>query len=121
MNNAKKYSEVDVAHKIEDISQWLVEKKAKEPVVIDLRGKESYADSIIIVSATSVRHAQGLAEHIRLQAKEENYEFLHFEGFQTGQWILLDLNDILVNIFQPQTRELYNLEGLWANVPRIEI
>jgi len=120
MNNVKKYSQVDVARKLEDIREWLVEKKAKEPVVIDLRGKESYAEGIVIVSATSVRHAQGLAEHVRMQAKSEKYEFLHYEGFQTGQWILLDLNDVLVNIFQPQARELYNLEGLWADAPRIE-
>ena len=120
MNEAKKYSQVDVAAKIEHISEWLKDKKAREPVVIDLRGRESYADCIVIVSATSVRHAQGLAEHVRLQAKAENYEFMHYEGFQTGQWILIDLNDVLVNIFQPQARELYNLEGLWADAPRLE-
>ena len=120
MTDAKKFSQVDVALKIEAISGWLKEKKGKELVLIDLRGKESYADGIIIVSATSVRHAQGLAEHVRLQAKAENYELMHYEGFQTGQWILLDLNDVLVNIFQPQARELYNLEGLWADAPRIE-
>ena len=121
MNEAKKYSQTDVADKIKHIGEWLKDKKAKEPVIIDLRGKESYADGIVIVSATSVRHAQGLAEHVRMQAKSEKYEFLHYEGFQAGQWILIDLNDVLVNIFQAQARELYNLEGLWADAPRLEL
>ena len=117
----KKYSDLEIKAKVLQIADWLADKKAKDPVIIDLRGKESYAEGIIIVSATSSRHAQGLAEHVRFLAKQEKFEFLHDEGFQTGQWILLDLNDVLVNIFQAGVRELYNLEGLWADAPRIEL
>ena len=117
----KKYSDLEIKAKVLQIAGWLVDKKAKDLVIVDLRGKESYADGIIIVSATSSRHAQGLAEHVRFLAKQEKFEFLHDEGFQTGQWILLDLNDVLVNIFQAGVRELYNLEGLWADAPRIEL
>lgn len=117
----KKYSDLEVEAKVLQIADWLADKKAKDPVIIDLRGKESYAECIIIVSATSSRHAQGLAEHVRFLAKQEKFEFLHDEGFQTGQWILLDLNDVLVNVFQGGARELYNLEGLWADAPRIEL
>ena len=117
----KKYSDLEIKAKVLQIADWLADKKAKDPVIIDLRGKESYAEGIIIVSATSSRHAQGLAEHVRFLAKQEKFEFLHDEGFQTGQWILLDLNDVLVNIFQVGVRELYNLEGLWADAPRIEL
>ena len=120
MDAAEKHVRPEVADKLRQISIWLEEKKAGETVIIDLRGKEAYADGIVIVSASSVRHAQGLAEHVRVQAKAAGYEFLHDEGFQTGQWILLDLNDVLVNIFQPQVRQLYNLEGLWADAPRLE-
>lgn len=117
----KKYSDLEIKAKVLQIADWLADKKAKDPVIIDLRGKESYAEGIIIVSATSSRHAQGLAEHVRFLAKQEKFEFLHDEGFQTGQWILLDLNDVLVNIFQGEVRQLYNLEGLWADAPRIEL
>ena len=117
----KKYSDLEIKAKVLQIADWLADKKAKDPVIIDLRGKESYAECIIIVSATSSRHAQGLAEHVRFLAKQEKFEFLHDEGFQTGQWILLDLNDVLVNVFQGGARELYNLEGLWADAPRIEL
>ena len=117
----KKYSDLEVEAKVLQIADWLADKKAKDPVIIDLRGKESYAECIVIVSATSSRHAQGLAEHVRFLAKQEKFEFLHDEGFQTGQWILLDLNDVLVNVFQGGARELYNLEGLWADAPRIEL
>lgn len=117
----KKYSDLEIKAKVLQIAGWLTDKKAKDLVIVDLRGKESYADGIIIASATSSRHAQGLAEHVRFLAKQEKIEFLHDEGFQTGQWILLDLNDVLVNIFQGGVRELYNLEGLWADAPRIEL
>ncbi|MBQ4133824.1 MAG: ribosome silencing factor [Desulfovibrionaceae bacterium] len=120
MDGAVKKAQVDVAEKLKIIAEWLEDKKAREAVIIDLRGMGAYADGIVIVSAGSVRHAQGLAEHVRMQAKAENYEFLHYEGFQAGQWILIDLNDVLVNIFQAQTRELYNLEGLWSDAPRLE-
>lgn len=116
----KKYSLLDTKDKLLKINEWLTDKKAKDPVIIDLRTVESYAEGIIIVSATSVRHAQGLADHVKYQAKQEKIEFLHSEGLQTGQWVLLDMNDVLVNIFQPQARELYNLEGLWADAPRLE-
>ncbi len=120
MDAAEKHVGVAVDEKLRQISAWLEDKKAGEAVIIDLRGKEAYADGIVIVSASSVRHARGLAEHVRVQAKAAGYEFLHYEGFQAGQWILLDLNDVLVNIFQPHARELYNLEGLWADAPRLE-
>lgn len=99
----------------------LAEKKAENTVVIDLSGIESFADGIIIASATSLRHAKGLADQVMQLCKQESFEFLHVEGYQGGQWILLDLNDIIVNIFQPAVRELYNLEGLWSELPRIAL
>ena len=71
---------------------------------------------MVLVSATSVRHAQGLADHILEEAGRANYEFLHMEGYQNGAWILLDFNDVVVNIFQKDARLLYNIEGLWSGV-----
>ncbi len=99
----------------------LVEKKAEDTVIIDLSGIESFADGIILASATSLRHAKGLADQIMQLCKQEKLEFLHVEGYQGGQWILLDLNDVIVNIFQTSVRELYNLEGLWSELPRLDL
>ena len=112
----KKYSLVPAREKLEQMGAWLKDKKARQLFTLDLSGQGAFTDGIILVSATSVRHAQGLADHILEEAGRANYEFLHMEGYQNGAWILLDFNDVLVNIFQKDARLLYNIEGLWAGV-----
>ena len=67
-----------------------------------------------MVSATSVRHAQSLADGVSALCHEQNYEYLRMEGYNAGQWILVDCNDIVVNIFQQSVRDLYQLENLWG-------
>ena len=116
-----KYSSLQAREKMLQLATALVEKKAEDTVIIDLSGIESFADGIIMASATSLRHAKGLADQIMQLCKHEKLEFLHVEGYQGGQWILLDLNDVIVNIFQTSVRELYNLEGLWSELPRLDL
>ena len=112
----KKYSLVPVQEKLEQMGAWLKDKKARELIVLNLSGQGAFTDGIILASATSVRHAQGLADHLLDEAGRANYEFLHMEGYQNGTWILLDFNDVVINIFQADARLLYNIEGLWAGV-----
>lgn len=112
----KKYSLVPVQEKLEQMGAWLKDKKARELFVLNLSGQGAFTDGIILASATSVRHAQGLADHLLDEAGRANYEFLHMEGYQNGTWILLDFNDVVINIFQADARLLYNIEGLWAGV-----
>ncbi|MCL1985331.1 MAG: ribosome silencing factor [Betaproteobacteria bacterium] len=100
--------------KIEALSAWLYAHKALQLVSLGMAGKSAWTEALIIVSASSVRHAQSLADGILAWCKEQKLEFLSVEGYQTGQWILVDLNDVVVNIFQAPTRELYRLESLWA-------
>ena len=83
-------------------------------LALDVSGLASFAETLIIVTATSVRQAQALADDVLERCKQEAIEFLHMEGYNSGQWILLDLNDVVVNIFQSDARELFNLEGLWS-------
>ncbi len=97
------------------MAQWLEEHKALRVVCIDLEGEGSFADVLIVASANSVRHAQSLADGVALLCRENNYEFLRTEGYATGQWILVDMNDIIVNVFQESVRELYALEALWGH------
>ena len=112
----KKYSLAPVQEKLEQMGAWLKDKKARELFVLNLSGQGAFTDGIILASATSVRHAQGLADHLLDEAGRANYEFLHMEGYQNGTWILLDFNDVVINIFQADARLLYNIEGLWAGV-----
>lgn len=113
---AKKYSPAPAREKLEHMGAWLKDKKAQELFILDLSGQGAFTEGIILVNATSVRHAQGLADHMLDEAGRANYEFLHMEGYQNGSWILLDFNDVVVNIFQKDSRLLYNIEGLWAGV-----
>ena len=111
----KKFSTVPVEEKVESICNWLEEKKALTLLALDLTGLQTFTDNMIIVTATSMRHAQALSDHVMMMCKKANYEYLRVEGQQTGQWILLDLNDIVVNIFLEDVRSLFNLESLWAD------
>ena len=103
--------------KMEALGDWLQEHKALQLVSLHVGGRSAWTEALIIVSASSVRHAQSLADGIMAWCKERKVEFLSMEGYQTGQWILVDLNDVVVNIFQAPTRELYRLESLWAESP----
>ncbi len=115
MPATKQFAAVPVAEKLERVSSWIQEKKGRDILALDLTRNHTFTEGIIIVSASSIRHAQGLADHILAESKAERYEFLHMEGYQAGQWILLDMNDLVVSIFQEDARELYRLEDLWKN------
>lgn len=115
MVTEKKFADVPVREKLEQIAGWIREKKGKDILALDLARLQTFTEGIIIVTATSIRHAQGLADNILLECKARRYEFLRMEGYQTGQWILLDLNDLVVSILQEETRGLYRLEDLWKN------
>jgi len=99
--------------KLMEFGGWLEEKKAHSLTLIDLDGKHVLAEGVVIASASSARHARGLADFLLEKGKERNYEFLHLEGYQNGLWILLDFNEVLVNIMQAEQRELYRLEELF--------
>jgi ribosome-associated protein len=103
--------------KLEILGNWLHEHKALRLVSLRVGGRNAWTEALIIVSASSVRHAQSLADGLLAWCKEQQLEFLSMEGYQAGQWILVDLNDVVVNIFQAPTRELYRLESLWAESP----
>ena len=103
--------------KIPAIAMWLEEKKAVDLLALDLSSQHSFTEGIVIASASSIRHAQGMADFILEQCKAAQYEYLRMEGYQAGQWILLDLNDVVVCLFQHEERMLYALEDLWPKAP----
>lgn len=120
MTTLKKSTDLSVREKTARILDWITEKKGRDMLALDLSGLAGFAESLIIVTATSVRQAQALADDILERCKQEHIEFLHMEGYNSGQWILLDLNDVVVNIFQAEARELFNLEGLWSGARIID-
>jgi ribosome-associated protein len=105
-----------LAHKI---AQLLVDKKASDVLVIDVRGMSSYADYIVLGSAESDRQVSAMAENVHLKLKEEDGLYpTGTEGTETGQWVLLDYSEVVAHLFLNEVRAFYDLEGLWADAPR---
>lgn len=111
----KQYSLLTAEQKAPLVLSWLEEHKARNIKAFDV--KNALTDVVIVATATSVRHAQSLADGLLAYCKEQNLEFLHMEGYSTGQWILVDMNDAIVHIFQEAVREQYNIESLFHGCP----
>ena len=105
----KRYSDVPLEEKLADVVTWLEEHKAARVVSIDMAGQGGFAEALVIASAGSVRHAQSLADGVGELCRQRNFEYLRMEGYTAGQWILVDMNDIVVNVFLEPVRELYGL------------
>ncbi|WP_051305834.1 ribosome silencing factor [Desulfogranum mediterraneum] len=95
--------------------------KAEDLVVLDVRGIASFTDYFIIMSGRSSRHVQGLAEAIESELRSKRVSSKHSEGLGEGQWVLLDFGDLVAHIFYSEKRSFYDLEGLWHDVPRLEV
>ena len=102
---------------LEQLQQLVIEKlddmKAQDIKVIDVRGKSSITDLMIIATGNSTRHVKSLAQTVELAAKEAGVKPLGMEGEQQGDWVLLDLNDVILHVMLANVRDFYNLEKLW--------
>jgi ribosome-associated protein len=90
------------------------ELKAKDVREIDVRGKTSIADVLVIASGTSARHVKSIADEVIKFAKQAGVMPLGVEGEQEGEWVLVDLGDVIVHVMLPRIREFYGLERLWT-------
>lgn len=111
---------MDSLEKVKLALKTALDKKAEEPVVIDLRGFSSLADFFLILTASSDTHARTVADEIRRRFKERGILPVSLEGYDNANWILIDFGDLIVHIFKPEFRELYNLESLWLDAPKLE-
>jgi len=92
----------------------LIDSKAEDLLVLDIENISSFADKIIIATATSNRHAISIAEKLVDCLKENKFNILGVEGEIDSGWILVDCGDIVINIMRKEQREFYDLEGLWG-------
>ena len=100
--------------KIKAIVSALEDVKATEITVIDTSKLSSLFDSMVIASANSTRQTKALADNVVVKLKELGEEVYGREGEESGEWVLVDLGEVLVHIMQPATRAYYNLEELWT-------
>ena len=92
----------------------LIDSKAEDLLVLDVENISSFADQIIIATATSNRHALSVSEKLVDCLKENKFNILGVEGEIDSGWILVDCGDIVINIMRKEQREFYDLEGLWG-------
>lgn len=105
----KKKTEDEILNIVEES---LDDGKAEDIAVIDLRGKTSIANEMVVASGTSDRHVISLAQRIQENLKAAGYKSVS-EGENKGDWVLIDAYDVIVHIFRPEVREFYNLEKMW--------
>ncbi len=111
MPNKAKLSIDDLKHLI---LTSLDNMKAVDIIELDVNGKTSVTDLLIIASGTSSRHVKSIASAVVVDAKKQGNKPLGVEGETTGEWVLVDLGDIIVHVMQPHVRQFYDLEKLWS-------
>lgn len=105
-------SSKDIAMKLAEL---LNSKKAEDIVVIDIAEKSSFADFLVVASGTSDRHIESLIDDVEDLAAQNGVPTKGIEGKNGTGWILLDLGDVIVNIFSREMRSKYNIEKVWAD------
>lgn len=104
----------DAAEELVDlVTTALEDMKGQQIRVLDVRGKTPLTDYMIIASGTSNRHVKSLADSVAIKAKAAGFPPLGIEGQDAQEWVLVDLNDVIVHVMQPKVRDFYNLEKLW--------
>ena len=115
MQKETRFSTIPTSEKITAIYNCLFDKKGQDILTLDVTDEGVVYDGVVIATATSLRHGQGLSDSVLELCRQDNIEFLNIEGYAVGEWILLDLNDVIVHIFQEETRDMYKLDDLWPN------
>ena len=98
-----------------------LDKKAVEPVLIDVCGRASYADFIAVVSGRSDRQVDAIADGVCIAMAEHGRHPLGREGVRNGRWVLIDFADVVVHVFYHPLREVFDIESLWIDAPRIKL
>ena len=96
------------------ILQRLDDEKAQDIFHIDLRGRSSMADALVIASGRSARHVGAIADHILRMLKDAGHGKARVEGLPACDWVLIDAGDVIVHLFRPEVRSFYNIEKIWS-------
>ncbi len=107
------------------LAKWIVQlgddRRAKDPVILGLNSLSIVADYFVILSGASRTQVQGIASHIEDELSDIGLPAPQREGDRDATWLLLDYRDVIVHIFQEETRSFYNLERLWNDAKRVDL
>ncbi|WP_196260160.1 ribosome silencing factor [Pelagibacterium limicola] len=92
----------------------LEDTKAEDTLAIDVTGKSSLTDHMVVTSGRSNRHVGAIADQLVKALRENGYAKPRIEGLPTADWVLVDADDVIVHVFRPEVREFYNIEKMWA-------
>lgn len=101
-------------------AEFALERKARDVIVLDLRGISTATDFFVIATGTSDVQVKAIADHVVDELKRDAVRPEHVEGLRGARWVLIDYVDFIVHVFHPQARDFYQLETLWGDAPRWE-
>jgi ribosome-associated protein len=119
--SAETHGSLDAAAATSLILSSLEDDKAEEIISIDVTGKSSIADRLIIANGRSARHVGALADHLMRKLKEAGAKDLRVEGMPHCDWVLLDAGDVIVHLFRPEVRSFYGIERIWMPSPATQM
>ena len=105
----------DIRALADTVTSSLEDDKAEDITVINLEGKSSLADIMVIASGRSARHVAAIADHLAQTVKDATGRPVKLEGLPNADWVLLDMGDIIIHLFRPEVRAFYNLEKIWSD------
>ena len=104
-----------------NIGELILDKRGTDIKVLDVRELTSLTEFFIVCTSDSAPKTRAITNHIKDELKKINLNPWHIEGLEKMDWVLLDYVNIVINIFNPKTREYYNIERLWSDAKKIEI
>jgi ribosome-associated protein len=105
---------IDADAAVKVVLKSLDDDKAEDILSIDIRGRSSFADILVIASGRSGRHVAALADHVMRQLKDSGVKDVRIEGLPQADWVLVDAGDVVIHLFRPEVRAFYNIEKIWA-------
>jgi ribosome-associated protein len=105
----------DAEETLRTVLECLDDMKAEDTVTIDLSGKTSIGDYMVVASGRSQRHVASIADNVVKEIEQTGVRRVRVEGMRQADWVLIDAGDVIVHVFRPEIREFYNLEKMWAS------
>lgn len=113
---------IDARTLAELITGLAMDKKALDPVILDVGDLVGYTDYMVVVSARNPRQVRAIADSVRLALKKDhNLLPVGVEGQEGSRWLLVDYDDVVLHVFHQDARNFYDVEGLWADAPRVPV